>query len=128
MRKRIKKKIENRYNALNNAIRQSHKRKGNKFIRYEFLPIGKRDKYNLNNDELTYDYPYATHWLIEAIAWKHDNISQIRIFPCSKNGGTTDISPVQIIVFYDINVNEILETFEKVVEDMKSDRFWNTIY
>lgn len=128
MRKRIKKKMENKFNALVEAKRQSHKRKGNRCIRYEFLPIGKIDKHNLINDESTYDYPNATHWLIDAFVWKHHNSSVIRIFPCSKNGGTTDISPVRIIFFDDTNLNEILDTFEKVVDDMKSDKYWDTIY
>ncbi|WP_260287744.1 hypothetical protein [Peribacillus aracenensis] len=119
MRKRLKKKLENRYNALNKAKRQRFKRKGNRCIRYEFLPIGERDKYN---DEITPEYPYATHWLIEAFD------SQIRIFPCSKNGGTTSSSPVQMIIFSYENVKQILNTLKKVVEDMKSDRFWQTIY
>jgi hypothetical protein len=122
MRKRLKKKSENRYNALNEAKRQRFKRKG---IRYEFLPIGERDKFALTNDEITPDYPYATHWLIKAFVW--EDSSQLRIFPCSKNGGTTSISPVRII-FSDKNVEQILITFKKVVEDMKSDRFWDTIY
>ncbi|MFJ7755914.1 hypothetical protein ACQKGI_21995 [Peribacillus muralis] len=126
MRKRLKKKSENRYNALNEAKRQRFKRKGNRCIKYEFLPVGEKDKYALNNDEITPEYPYATHWLIEAFNWKHT--SQIRVFPCSKNGGTTSNSPVQMIIFNDENVKQVLNTFKKVVEDMKSDRFWQTIY
>lgn len=125
MRKRLKKKLENRYNALNEAKRQGFKRKGIRCIRYEFLPIGERDKFALTNDEITPDYPYATHWLIEAFVW--EDSSQLRIFPCSKKGGTTSISPVRII-FSDKNVEQILITFKKVVEDMKSDRFWDSIY
>ncbi|URN94546.1 MAG: hypothetical protein NAG76_22465 [Candidatus Pristimantibacillus lignocellulolyticus] len=126
MRKRLKKKIENSYNALNEARRQRFKRKGIRCIRYEFLPIGERDRFELTNDEISPDYPYATHWLIETFVW--ENSSQIRIFPCSKNGGTTSISPVRLIVYFDKNVEQILDTFKKVIEDMKSDRFWNTIY
>jgi len=126
MRKRLKKKSENRYNALDVAKRQRIKRKGIRCIRYDFLPIGERDKFALTNDERTPDYPYATHWLIEAFVW--EDSSQIRIFPCSKNGGTTSISPVQMIIFSDKNVKQILNTFKKVVEDMKSDNFWDTIY
>jgi hypothetical protein len=116
------KKLENRYNALNAAKRQSFKRKGIRCMRYEFIPIGERDKFALANDEITPDYPYATHWLIEAFPW--EDSSQIRIFPCSKNGGTTSISPVRMIMFSDKNIEQILYTFIKVVEDMKSDRFW----
>lgn len=124
MRKRLKKKLENRYNALIEAKRQRFKRKGNRCIRYEFLPIGERGKYALNKDEITPEYPYATHWLIEVLNRKH--IYDIRIFPCSKNGGTTSSSPVQMIIFYDENVKQVVNTYKKVVEDMKSDRFWHT--
>lgn len=126
MRKRLKKKLENRYNALNEAKRQRFKRKGIRCLSYEFLPIGERDKFALINDEITPDYPYATNWLIEAFVW--GDSSQLRIFPCSKNGGTTSMSPVQMIIFRDKNIEHILNTFKKVVEDMKRDRFWDTIY
>ncbi|USK61760.1 hypothetical protein [Peribacillus asahii] len=126
MRKRLKKKLENRYNALKEAKRQRHKRKGNRCIRYEFLPIGERDRYAFINDEVTPDYPSATYWLVEAFCWKHNNI--LRIFPCSKIGGSTSNSPVRMIIINDENVKEILNTFEKVIEDMKNDRFWHTIY
>lgn len=125
MRKRLKKKRENRYNALNGAKRQKVKRKGIRCIQYEFLPIGECDRYALTNDEITPDYPYATHWLIEAYLEKDS--SQILIFPCSKNGGTTSLSPVRMIMFYDKN-SEQLHTFNKMVKDMKRDRFWNTDY
>ncbi|SES46075.1 hypothetical protein [Psychrobacillus sp. OK032] len=126
MRKRLKKKLENRYNALNEAKRQRFKRKGIRCIRYEFLPIGERDKFALTYDEITPDYSYATHWLIEAFVW--EDSSQLRIFACSKNGGTSSISPVQMIIFSDNDVEQILNTFKKVFEDMKSDKFWDTIY
>lgn len=33
-------------------------------MRYEFILIGERDKFVLANDEITPDYPYATHWLL----------------------------------------------------------------
>jgi hypothetical protein len=126
MRKRLKKKLESRHNALNEAKRQRFKRKGIRCIRYEFLPIGERDRFALTNDESIPAYPHATHWLVEAIV--ASDYSQLRIFPCSKNGGTTSISPVRMIIFSDKNVEKVLITFKKVVEDMKSDSFWNADY
>lgn len=126
MRKRLKKKVENRYNALNEAKRQRYKRKGIRCIGYEFLPIRERDKFALTNDEITPDYPYATHWLIEGFVW--EDSSQLRIFACSSNGGTSSISPVRMIISSNNNVEDILNTFKKVVEDMKNDNFWDAIY
>ncbi|MGG3944158.1 hypothetical protein ABEV54_22400 [Peribacillus psychrosaccharolyticus] len=119
-------KEKNTNNALNRAKRQKVKRKGIRCIQYEFLPIGECDRYAQTNDEITPDYPYATHWLIEAHLEKDS--SQILIFPCSKNGGTTSLSPLRMIIFYDKNSELLFNTFNKIVKDMKRDRFWNTDY
>ena len=70
MRKRLKKKLTNSYNSLNGAKRQRCKRKGMKCIRYEFIPIGERDRVALSNDEMIPDYSFASHWLIEAYVWE----------------------------------------------------------
>lgn len=122
MRKRLKKKLTNRYNALHAAKRQRYKRKGTKCIAYEFLPIGERDKAALTNDESISDYSFASHWLIEVYAW--ENFSQVRVFPCSKNGDTSSISPLQIIIFEGKKVKEISNAFKKACIDMKNDQFW----
>ncbi|QOY34651.1 hypothetical protein AWH56_018250 [Anaerobacillus isosaccharinicus] len=121
MKRRLKKKFENRYNILKEAERQNHKRKGNRCIQYELLPIGEADKNAMLNDEITPDYPKATHWLLDVYYWKLNNIYQIRVFPCTKFGGSPTKSPVRMI-FSSENM------FEKVVEDMKKDKFWDADY
>ncbi|MED4019186.1 hypothetical protein [Sutcliffiella cohnii] len=121
MKKRLKKKFENRYNLLEEAERQKHKRKGNRCIQYELLPMGKDDKIAMIKDEITPDYPNATHWLLDVYNRKLNNIYQIRVFPCSKFGGSPTKSPVRMI-FSSENL------FGKVIEDMKMDKFWDADY
>ena len=129
MKKRLKKKIQDRHNVLTETKRNMKKRKGIRGITYDFLPIGEKDKNLMNSDEVTPNYPYATHWLVDVYHWKkNNNHFQIRIFPCSKNGGSPTDSPVQMINYSDGTIEEVLNTFQKVVEDMKHDRFWDTIY
>ena len=122
MRKRLKKKLTNKYNVLNGAKRQRYKRKGIKCIRYEFLPMGERDKAALTNDEMVPDYSFASHWLIEAYAW--EACSQVRVFPCSKIGGTNSLSPLYMIILDGKKGNEVSTEFNKACKDMKNDRFW----
>lgn len=124
MNKRLKKKVTNRYNALNGARRQMWKRKGVRCISYAFLPIGERDKVALTTDEMIPDYSFASHWLIEAYAWQ--DCSQVRIFPCTENGGTISSSPLQMLVFDGKEVKGVLSEFRKVVKAMKNDRFRET--
>lgn len=121
MKKRLKKKVTNRYNALSGAKRQRGKRKGVKCITYAILPIGERDKAALTTDEMIPDYSFASHWLIEAYAWQE--CSQVRIFPCSENGGTTSSSPLQMLIFDGKEVRGVLSEFRKAVKAMKTDRF-----
>jgi hypothetical protein len=65
LKKRLRKKFENRYNIFKEAERQKHKRKGKRCIQYELLPMGEDDKIAMLNDEITPDYPNATHWLLD---------------------------------------------------------------
>jgi len=125
MKKRLREKLNNSYNALYAARRQRYKRKGIKCVTYELIPIGDRDRLALINDELSPDYRYATHWLIDAYV---SDGAKIRIFPCSNNGATRSISPVRMIIFFEKDVEQVLDTFSQVIEDMKADRFWSTIY
>lgn len=120
MKKRLKKKIMNRYNALNGARRQRGKRKGVKCISYAFLPIGERDKAVLATDETIPDYSFASQWLIEAYAWQ--DFSQVRIFPCTEDGGTISRSPLQMLVFEGDKI-EVLSEFKKAVKAMENDEF-----
>lgn len=122
MKKRLKKKKENNYNALNHAKRQSYKRKGYRCLRYELLLIGPNDKQALDSDKATPDYPLATHWLIEAYAWRHS--SQVIIYPCVQNGGTSSKAPLQMFIFDGNNANAVLHEFERAVDDIKKDSFW----
>lgn len=122
MKKRVKKKITNKYNALNGAKRQRFKRKGVKCISYAFLPIGEGDKAALINDEMIPDYSFASHWLIEAYAW--EDWSQVRTFSCSENGSTTSSSPLHMIILDGKKGEEISNEFNKACQDMKNDRFW----
>ncbi|QMT17327.1 hypothetical protein H1Q58_15455 [Planococcus maritimus] len=121
MKKRLKKKITNRYNALNGARRQRDKRKGVKCISYAFLPIGERDKAVLAADETIPDYSFASHWLIEAYAWQ--DFSQVRIFPCTEDGGTISSSPLQMFVFEGEEIKRVLSKFKKAVKAMENDGF-----
>lgn len=121
MKKRLKKKLTNGYNALNGAKRQRGKRKGVKCIKYAFLPIGERDKAALTTDEMIPDYSFASQWLIEAYAWQ--DCSQVRIFPCTENGDTTSISPLQMLIFEGKEVREVLSEFKKAVKAMENDEF-----
>ena len=121
MKRRLKKKFENRYNILKEAKRQKHKRKGYRCIQYDIFPMGENDKTAMNNDEITPDYPYATHWLLDVYYWNFNNMYQVRVFPCSKFGGSPTKSPVRMI-FRSEN------TFEKVVEDIKKDMYWDADY
>lgn len=122
MKKRLKKKLPNKYNALKGAERQKAKRKGIKCIRYAFLPIGERDKAALSVDETIPNYSFASHWLIEVYA--RQNCSQVRIFPCAENGGTTSISPLQMLIFEGKEVRGVLSEFRKACKAMKNDSFW----
>lgn len=117
----MKKKFENRFNILKEAERHKHKRKGNRCIKYELLPMGKGDKIAMLNDEITPDYPNATHWFLDVYYRKYNNIFQVRVFPCSKFGGSPTKSPVRMIFRFE-------NMFEKVVEDIKKDKFWNADY
>lgn len=126
MRRRIKKKKVNKYNVLREAKRQKQKQKGVRCISYEFLPIGKQDRRALDMDELIPDYSFATHWLIEAYAW--NDSSQVRIFPCTENGGTTNISPLQIVLSDGNNVKDVKKDFKLVVEAIRNDHFWEPYY
>lgn len=121
MKRRLKKKVENKYNILKEAKRQKHKLKGNHCLEYELLSMGKGDKIALLNDEMTPDYPNASHWIVDVYYRKIENVFQVRIFPCSKFGGSPTKSPVRMI-FSCENV------FEKVVEDIKKDKFWDAEY
>ncbi|WP_102275562.1 hypothetical protein [Cytobacillus massiliigabonensis] len=121
MKRRLKKKLVNRYNILKETERQKHKRKGNRCIQYELLPMGQDDKIAMFNDEITPDYPYSTHWLLDVYYWKFNDIYQIRVFPCSKFGGSPTKSPVRLI-FSSENM------FEKLIEDIKKDKFWEANY
>lgn len=122
MRKRLKKKLTNSYNSLNGAKRQRCKRKGMKCIRYELIPIGEKDRVALSNDEMIPDYSFASHWLIEAYVW--EDYSQVRTFPCARNGGTTSSSPLHIIILNGKKEKEVSNEFKKACKDMKNDRFW----
>ncbi|MBU8878840.1 hypothetical protein BGM26_07550 [Bacillus sp. FJAT-29790] len=121
MKRRLKNKLVNRYNILKGAGRQKQKRKGNRCIQYELLPMGEDDKLAMFNDKITPEYPYSTYWLLDGYYWKFSNIYQVRVFPCSKSGGSPTKSPVRMI-FSSENI------FEKVVEDIKKDKFWDADY
>lgn len=121
MKKRLKKKLQNEYNALKGARRQTGKRKGIKCINYAFLPIGERDKISLITDETIPDYSFASHWLIEAYAWQ--DCSQVRIFPCTEKGSTTSISPLQMLIFEGKEVRGVISTYRKVIKAIENDRF-----
>jgi len=125
LKRRLKNKLGNKYNILKEAERQKHKRKGNRCIRYELLPMGEDDKIAMLNDEITPDYPYATHWFLDIYYWKVNNTYQIRVFPCSKFGGSPTLSPVLITVLSDVNEDNALETFEEIVDDIKNRIFWD---
>jgi hypothetical protein len=121
LKRRLKKKFENRYNILKEVEHQKHKRKGNRCIQYALLPMGEDDKSAMFNDEITPYYPYATHWLIDVFYWNVYKFFQVRVFPCSKYGGSPTNSPVRMI-FSNDNI------FEKVVEDIEKDKFWDADY
>ncbi|KZZ85391.1 hypothetical protein [Bacillus sp. SJS] len=83
--------------------------------------MGKGDKIALSNDEITLNYPNASHWFLDVYYWKNDNVFQVRVFPCSKFGGSRTESPVRMIFCFE-------NVFEKVVGDIKKDKFWETDY
>ncbi|PKR85633.1 hypothetical protein [Heyndrickxia camelliae] len=79
------------------------------------------------NDGYTY-YPYATHWFVEIALntyfYKQPYI--IQIYPCTEKGRSDENTFVQV---NSVEKSEkIIPLFEKIVEDMKADRFWNTEY
>lgn len=134
MKKRLKKKAGNRYNVLKRAKRESRKRRGYKCIDYAIVPMGVKDRSGFDEEGYILEYAYATHWVAELIYNKDIYFIDekmpciIRVFPCNKNGGTHTKFPLQLI-FYKIEEPKIIMSiFQKLVEDMKNDCFWNTVY
>lgn len=127
MKKRLRKKLGNRYDLLRRAKRQKNKRKGRRYLAYDLVPIGKTDKTKLNNDGYT-SYSYATHWFVEvvpgSIHYKQPYI--VYVSP------TTSKSKSHSHVFLQVNTvenpDDILLLFHKIVEDMKNDCFWDADY
>lgn len=131
MQKRLKKKLGlpwiNKYNVLLETKRLSRKkrRKDSWYaISYKFLPIGDKDYKRLNDDEVTPDYPFATHWLIGLFCWDH-RLLRINSFPCSKDGSSPTLSPIRIIELGCLIEDNALEIFEEIVDDVVNDRFWD---
>lgn len=131
MRKRVKKKLGlpwiNKYNVLFETRRLSRKnrRKDSWYVlSYRFLPIGEKDYRTINEDEVTPDYPFASHWVIGLFCWNHESFS-INAFPCSKDGSSPTPSPVRIIELGYVKEHNALETFEDILTDINNDRFWD---
>ncbi|MFY0783011.1 hypothetical protein AB1K18_22365 [Peribacillus simplex] len=129
MRKRLKKKLGlYTYNVLRDTIHKSNTQKPNdesQLMGYRFLPIGDRDYKAMNDDTLV--YPYATHWLIVLYS-SGDKTLMINVFPCSREGSTTDDSPLRIIMWSDDSFENGLDFLEEIVEDMRNDEYWNSEY
>ncbi|WP_458948238.1 hypothetical protein [Oceanobacillus sp. CAU 1775] len=137
MKKRLKKKLGSRYNVLKRARRQKHKRRGDKIIDYAIVPMGIKDKRGFDREGYTLDYPYATHWFTEvryckSIVYQTQRVKyitgayRIRVFPCTEKGGTDQEGAVQLI-FYESEV-KIIDVFNRVIDDMKNDSFWDNEY
>ena len=97
--------------------RKKVKRRGYKCIDYALLPIGNNDKLELEQEGYIFEYPYATHWLVQLSYSKerspiiNENYSfqyTITVFPCKKNGGTHTKSPIYIYFSKPVELDKIL--------------------
>ncbi|MFS0673587.1 hypothetical protein [Ornithinibacillus sp. 179-J 7C1 HS] len=126
MNKRLKKKMGNRYNLIKRAERQTHKRKGMRYIDYALIPIGEKDKLRFDQEGYDIDYPYATHWFIEIAPTKYYYI--IYVYPCTSKGRSDTNSFLSVI--YAGKLEKVMLAFKKTVDDIKNDRhianFWDS--
>ena len=136
MKKRLKKKLGNRYNVLKRAKREKLKKRGYKCIDYAIVPMGVKDKVNFDQEGYTPEYSYATHWFAQLVYSKekfpiyktNDKYQYIlTVFPCNKNGGTHTEFAVQVIFFKMEKPEKIISIFKKQIDDMKNDCFWNAV-
>ncbi|WP_381426421.1 hypothetical protein [Sporosarcina thermotolerans] len=118
MNKRLKKKIGNRYNLIKRAERQTHKRKGARYIDYALIPIGEKDKLRFDQEGYDIDYPFATHWFIEIAPTKFYYI--IYVYPCTSKGRSDTNSFFEVI--YAGKLDEVILAFKKTVDEMEYDR------
>ncbi|MBN6205304.1 hypothetical protein JYK21_02480 [Ralstonia pickettii] len=126
MKKRLKKKLEKRYALLKQAKRQKYKKRGRRYIAYELVPMGETDKIKLENEG--YSYPFATHWFVEIATiftyYKHPYV--VYIYPSTSKGIGQGSLFLQVATAK--NPEDIVLLFNKIVEDMKNDRFWDADY
>ncbi|MCM2534997.1 hypothetical protein NDK43_24980 [Neobacillus pocheonensis] len=78
----------------------------------------------MNEDEVTPDYRFASHWVLGLFCWEH-KLFRINVFPCSQDGSSPTPSPVRIIELGYANEKNALETFEKIVNLITNDKFWD---
>lgn len=124
---------------LKRAKRQKHKRKGDKIIDYALVPIGVKDNQGFERDGYTLDYSYATHWLTDVsyckdIVYLSERVEyrlrayRIRVFPCTEKGRTDQEGSIHLI-FYDVETEEsVKKRFNRIVDDMKNDCYWESEY
>lgn len=124
-----------KHNVLQNTLRLSRKKhkKGSWYVlRYEFLPMGEHDYNALNReywDEVNQkgEYFYATHWLVAIYCYDHNSL-RINTIPCSSDGSSPTISPVQITTSlekdYYPSMVEMSKMFDDKLKKMKNDSFW----
>lgn len=134
MKKRLRKKAENRYHVLKRAQREKVKRKGKGCIDYALVPIGINDQLALASEGYKTDYPYATHWLVqlndakEKFPIKNDVYDAIHyvlfVYLCNEQGKTSSNSAVNLHFLPVSPVDTIQAFFNTQVDAMKQDVFW----
>ena len=134
MNRRQKKKVGRRYQLLRKAERQAIKRKGEKCIAYTLVEMGVNDRSRFLEDGFDAEYSYATHWVVKVLhrnqiyfEKKHAPYQTI-VYPCTGHGTSDSLSIMHIIFHWTDKPEKIHLFFERIVEDMKKDRYGEADY
>lgn len=134
MNKRKEKKVGTRYNLLRQAKRQTQKRKGEKCIAYAMVEMGANDLRSFQKGGFDTEYPCETHWLVKVLHRKNVYFDkkhapfQTLIYPCTSEGTSDSEGPVHIMFHWREHPDEMLPFFERIVNDMKHDQYWDADY
>ncbi|MDW0118651.1 hypothetical protein QTL97_17135 [Sporosarcina thermotolerans] len=132
MNKRQKKKVGTRYHLLRQAQRQAQKRKGEKCIAYEIVEIGKSDM--VHKDGFGTEYAYGTHWIVKVLHrksvyfGKEHTPYQTIVYPCTSHGTGDSNAALHVIFHWREKSGDMIPFFERIVDDMKQDRYWEADY
>ena len=124
-----------RFHLLLKTRRQARKRKGQTCIANEIVEMGESDRTAFFDKE-GYDpeYSNATHWLVKVVHRKDVYFRkehapyQTLVYPCTSKGTSDSESAVHIMFHWRDKPEGMLPFFERIVKDLKNDRYWEADY